>query len=205
MTAESGPNWVGARWKLLLEVGAWIATLIGGFLLLPSYLETSEVESSTKLGQFLAASVAGLLLIPLTAWSKARHVRWWWILSAVLLAASLSSFFHYDTLISRDTVPYDTIRVVAGSENQYKDEAKRYAESLRQRNRPSTRDVLIMDAAGRTQDLWPEEVLRSNAARLRRTYFLTFGLFTSFIVILTHVLLTGLRPKKRRQARRQAQ
>lgn len=202
MTAESETNWVGARWKILLEVGAWIATLIGGFLLLPSYLDPSEVTSSTKLGQFLAAAVAGLLLIPLTAWSKPRYLKWWWILCVALLAASLSSFFHYNTLINRDTVPYDTIRVVAGSESQYTSTAKHYADSLRQQRLPATRDVLIMDAGGRTQDLWPEEVLRANAASLRRTYFLTLGLFASFIVLLAHVLSSGVGTKKKRRRTR---
>ena len=44
------------RNRLLIETGAWIVTLIAGFLLLPPYLDADEAAAIRKFAEFLAAA-----------------------------------------------------------------------------------------------------------------------------------------------------
>lgn len=199
MTAPTGIDWVSARWKVLLELGAWIATLVGGFMMLPPYLDPGTAAALTKFGQFLAASLAGLLLLPLTIWAGARYLRWWWGLGVLILFASLAVFFNYNAILARDTVPYDGSRIIAGSATEYTKAAKQHLASLQEAGLPTTREQMVMDFVGDTPEIWPEATLRENEERLIGTYFLALALFSTFIVVLAHVVATSLsgeRPKE---------
>jgi hypothetical protein len=200
MAARSeNKKWLqGARksWLVLAQGALWIAGILGSFLLPPPVGVSAQDEKIwLRLGQFIIAVVLGLVFFAARRWSQPRHALWWGAGSLVFLAISVGAFFRYQQLTLAWTGQYLDQKVVIGSI------CTPQGLSYLQKNPELSRDELIFDFAGTTENIWTRESINRRRLILAATYVTCLPLFTICLIAVVQAIQCGGLPAKRKAAR----
>ena len=173
-------------WLVLAQGALWLAGILGGFLLPPPVgILASDEKTWLRLGQFIMAVVLGLLFFVSRRWRQPRHALWWSGTALLFLAAAVAMFFRYQQLTLAWTANYAGQRTVIGSVLTPLGQA----DTLR--NPGISCDELIMDFAGKTEDVWTRNSINHRRLILAATYISCLPLFTICLIAVVQAVACG--------------
>jgi hypothetical protein len=161
------------QWVLLTQIAAWLAGLIGAFLIEPPLLWPRAEGTGLwlHLSQFLVAIMAGLFFIGSRSDGR-RRKRWRRIaIGAVILGFAL--FVAYQVLLPNWTCAYRGETVMLGA--TLSDLGREFLAS----HQGATCDRLIGSALGVTTQLWPIHELITRNILLSTIYSLAMLSFSA--------------------------
>jgi hypothetical protein len=182
---DSTANWfqqVKGIWGPLAQAGAWVAGIIGGFLL-PPPVGAEENKLWLRFAQFVITIVVGLMILPSRKWRRKKDAKWWWLMAAICLAAAVGSFFAYQRVTYSSTC--ETLeggRVVIGYEY-----TPHGADYIRENPGISCAD-LIDQHIGKTEDVWTKRSIDAARMKLTITYIACIPLFTICLMALIQAI-----------------
>jgi hypothetical protein len=169
------------RWNTFAATGAWLATLLGGFVLRPPWWDKTEDASWYMFANFTLAFLVALFLLPMSRYRGKRHAWWWWAPSVVFFVAAFLVFDQYQTLRASWTVPYAGGRVLIGA--TYTPDAQRRIADVRQtQNRTLTDADLVMDFGGDIDSIWEKDGLREHRRVIAWWYLGSLALLASAVL-----------------------
>jgi hypothetical protein len=179
-------------WLILAQVAAWLGGVLGGFLLPPPVgVSASEEKIWLRLGQFIIAVVLGLVFFAARKWNRRRHALWWCGTALLFLALAVGAFFRYQQLTLAWTGLYVGEKVVVGS--VHTPQGLAYTA----KNPAISRDDLIFDFAGKTEDIWTRESINRRRLILAATYVSCLPLFAICVIAVVQSIQCGAeKPKK---------
>lgn len=166
------------HWRVLVGIASWILTVVGTFLVPPSYASAGAWET---FGRFVVAILAGLLIIGFTVGGKRKHAWIWFSICVVTLATGGWAWISYTNCIDTSTLPYGGSRIVIGEHKNA--DAERY-----QRENGFTQEQLIMEYAGATERIWPVKEINAHRFRLCVLYLASLAAFSISMMTLVKAL-----------------
>jgi hypothetical protein len=189
-------NRIRKQWRLLSDGAVWVFGIVATFVIPPFFLE----QSWTHFTRFVVAVLTGLCFIPAARWAGKAHTFGWVIATAALLTTGIASYFTYDTLMRRWTVPYSTTRVLVGV--AYSDFAQNFRRQFREANgRDPSDEELVWKNAG-PNGLWQDSEIESRRLWVTALYIGNVVLPTCCIIALMQALACNAarQPARRTQA-----
>jgi hypothetical protein len=177
-------NRLQQHWAVLAQIAAWLAGLVGAFLLAPPKLwpRAEDVGPWLHLSQFLIAIMVGLIFV--RPGGRPRNAgRWRWIAIAAVVAG-LVLFVAYQVLRPSWTCSYLGETVIQGGTNSPA------AQEFLAGHAGAPCWLLIAAALGKTTDLWPMSELITRYILLCAVY--TFAMLSfSAAVMATITFVRG--------------
>ena len=173
-------------WLPLAQGGVWLGGILGGFLLPPPVgVSAADEKIWLRLGQFILAVILGLVFFAARRWRLPRHALRWCAAALLFLVLAVGAFFRYQQLTLAWTGNYAGLKVVIGS--AYTSQGKSYAE----KNPKISRDDLIFDFAGKTEDIWTRDSIDRRRLLLAATYVSCLPLFTICLIAVVQAVQCG--------------
>jgi hypothetical protein len=166
----------------LLQVAAWILGTMAGFLLLPTEISREDEKAWLKLAPFVIAVVLGLMVIAARRWSPEKHLGRWWFVAIALFIFSISGFIGYGYLSYSWTCKYNNQTLIIGT--SLTDQGRYY---VRQNPGISCED-LLMDFAGKVEDIWTKESINRCRILLAGIYINLIPIFAMSMISVIQVI-----------------
>ena len=174
----------------------WVGGILGGFLLPPPVgVTASEEKVWLRLGQFTIAVVLGLVFLAARRWHQPRHALRWGGVGLLFLFLGVAAFFCYQRLTLAWTGGYAGDKIVIGS--ACTPQGRAYME----KNPTLSRDDLISDFAGQTENIWTRDSIDQRRLILAGTYVSCLPLFTICLIAVVQAAQSG-RPKTKSKTAR---
>ena len=181
---------------VLTQGGLWLGGILGGFLLPPPVgVGAGEEKVWLRLGQFIIAVVLGLVFFAAQRWNQPRHSIRWVGGALLFLALAVTAFFRYQQLTLAWTGNYEGEKVVTGSAYTP------HGLSYREKNPDVSRDDLIWQFDGVTENIWTRESINRRRLILAATYVSCLPLFTICLIAVVQAIQCGRHKVKRRATR----
>lgn len=180
-------------WLLLAQGALWLGGILGGFLLPPPVGVTAADEKIwLRLGQFIVAVLLGLEILAARRWNQPRHSLRWGAVALLALVIGVAAFFRYQQLTLAWTATYDRDKVVVGDE--FTKQGRAYAAA----NPKISKDELVFDFKGKTEDIWTRESIDGRRLILAATYVSCLPLFTICLIAVVQAMQSSERVARRR-------
>lgn len=170
------PTWLErarTHWGLLAQCAVWVLSIIGTFVLSPpADVSTDDNEVYLGLAKFVVAVIAGLVIVAASRWHKRKHSTWWAASAVLFLISAIFSFDSYQQRMDNWTCRYDGKRKIVGS--ILTPQGRSYSDS----NPGMSCNDLLLDFAGKSEDIWVKESIDARRISLSRSYLLSITLFT---------------------------
>ena len=164
-------HWTGAA-----QIGAWILGIIGGFLIAPKMGAPEQEESVWKLAQFVVNVLVILLFVATSAYAARRYLRYWVVVTIVMLLLGLGAYFFYLNEQNTCTCKYYSKTVLIGTEL-----------SNPERDKNSTCEELLKDYTGAVEEIWTKSSINRCRMILASTYIATIPLFAICLISVLQV------------------
>lgn len=176
-------SFIKEKWNLFVQVGAWILTVLGTFIVQPPLLNLAAEHKIDAFTKFLIASFVALLFIPLRKRSIKKFYPFWYKVAIVLFALSVFSIAAYSKLLNDWSVKFYNSKVLVIGSNMYP-EAKEFKKKLALKlNRHHVDDETFVKARqGLTYSIWPKQELQNRFYIIAVFYMLCIAITGSFII-----------------------
>jgi hypothetical protein len=183
-------------WLAFAQLAVWLGGVLGGFLMPPPVgISAGEEKVWLRLGQFIVAVVLGLVFLAARRWNQRRHIVWWCGVALLSLSFAIGAFFRYQYLTLAWTGSYVGEKVVIGS--VHTPQGLAYAT----RNPNVSRDDLIFDFAGKTEDIWTRDSINRRRLILAATYISCLPLFAICVIAVVQSVQCGSDQKRRKKTK----
>lgn len=174
----------------------WLGGILGGFLLPPPVgVSAGDEKVWLRLGQFIVAVILGLIFFAAQRWSQPKHAFKWCGMALLCLVLAVGAFFRYQQLTMNWTGVYADEKVVVGSD--FTSQGKFYSEQ----NPQISRDELISDFKGVTENIWTRESINRRRLILAATYVSCLPLFTICLIAVVQATQCRGSVTKRKRTR----
>ena len=172
----------------------WLGGILGGFLLPPPVgVAASEDKMWLRLGQFIIVIILGLIFFAAQRWTQPRHAFKWCMAALAFLVLAVAAFFRYQQLTIAWTENYNGDKVVTGS--VYTEPA----QNLLKENPRMSRNDLLVNFAGETENIWTRESINNRRLILAATYIICLPLFTICLLTVLQAIQCGNTLRKHRK------
>lgn len=175
----------------IMQSGVWIISLVGSFLIPPPEWMPLDDKIWLNLSQFIITVLIGLMFLIARRRNELKHIKWWGISSAILLVFSICLFLGYQYLSSTLTCDYLTKKIIVGFE--YTKQAQIYID--KNPNLIENCNELIMDFAGKSEDIWTRKSINLNRIKLATAYIGTLPFFA--LCLITMIQAVSITETKR--------
>ncbi len=180
-------------WLVLTQGTLWLCGIFGGFLLPPPVgILASDEKVWLRLGQFIVGVLVGLVFLATRRWKQPRHSLKWGASALLFLVFAVAAFFLYQQLTLGWTGIYAKERVVVGS--VFTPQGNAYTKA----NPDVSRDALIDDFTGVTENIWTRESINQRRLILAATYVGCLPLFTICLMSVVQAIQCGAGTQRRR-------
>jgi hypothetical protein len=132
------------------------------------------------------------MLVPTSRFNRKEDVKLWTIITVVVTAFGIVTFFGYQMLLDNWTVEYDKHRLIKGS--SYTELATMYRDKIQEEQGRTTSDEeLLMAAAGNREDIWSTAEIAFRGRMLAIVYLLSMLSFSIAIVAVIQVVYCNFR------------
>lgn len=185
-------------WAVAAAAGAWLVAAVTGFITRPPLWLEADHQQAFGLATFGASAVAGVLAVPMTTWGARRHKWAWWLFGVISLVAALATLALYEARRTAWGVEYGDALLVKGA--TYRPAAAAYRDTIARRDgQPPSDAQLLLDNAGRVDEIWDEEELSSRRLTMGALYSTTVALFAAAMLGIAHAAVSA---RDRRAPRR---
>lgn len=174
-------------WNVLTQGATWIFSIIGGFLLPPIGVLTTDEKSWMRLASLVTTALFGLAFVGCLKFKLKKHQKLWWLGSVILLLLSISLFLAYQRISYSWTCEYNYHRVLVGSE--YTEQAARFIEKYGQQSC----EFLLKSNAGEVGGIWTKESISTRRITLGGMYIGCVSLFTICIIGVIQAIFIATR------------
>lgn len=168
--------------------------VLAGFVLDPPIWDFQQNVVWYKFAHFVLAALLGLSFLPLSKFSSKKHSWKWFFVSSLVLVVGISSFFEYQTLRETWTVEYAKRPMIIGS--TYLPDAISYKDRIRSEEHREVSDKdLLMDAAGKREEVWDQKEIQMRGRLLAGSYLGTIVLLALSVLTILQTIYCSTRRK----------